>query len=243
MKDWEIIQLESCLSSNEYAKKLMSSNKTTDKTAIVTDFQEKGRGQKKNRWHSEKGKNLLCSFIYMTKIEAEKHFLLNIAISITIVDALKSLGIQAKIKWPNDIYINKHKVAGILIENRLFQNIISSSIIGIGLNVNQKKFPAWIPNPVSLSMISNKNMEIEGITSLLIENFEQQMKNIKKQPASIVFNRYLDNMYQYKTWAVYQTNQHQFTGRILGVQPSGHLIIETGGGQILSFDFGEIKYC
>jgi BirA family biotin operon repressor/biotin-[acetyl-CoA-carboxylase] ligase len=243
MKDWEIIQLESCNSTNEYAKKLMSSDKTTDKTAIVTDFQEKGRGQSNNRWHSEKGKNLLCSLIYKTEIKAEKHFLLNIATSLTIIDTLKSLGIKAKIKWPNDIYINKDKAAGILIENSLVQDLISSSTIGIGLNVNQKKFPAWIPNPVSLSMIGNTQFEIQNILTLLIENFEKQIANIKKLAGSAVFNWYLDNMYQYKTWAVYQTNQHQFNGRILGVQPTGHLIVETDGGQILNFDFGDIRYC
>lgn len=243
MKDWEIIQLESCNSTNEYAKKLISSNNTTDKTAIVTDFQEKGRGQSKNRWHSEKGENLLCSLIYKTEIEVEKHFLLNIASSLTIIDTLKSLGIQAEIKWPNDIYINKDKAAGILIENSLVQNFISSSTIGIGLNVNQKKFPSWIPNPVSLSMISDKHFEIQNILNILIENFEKQIKNIKKLAGSVVFNWYLDNMYQYKTWAVYQTNQHKFTGRILGVHRTGHLIVETDGGQILSFDFGEISYC
>lgn len=242
MKNWRIIHLNSCKSTNEYAKSLKPQGLLADKTAIMTDFQEKGRGQGKNRWHSEKKKNLLCSLSYSTEIKAEKHFLLNMATSLTIVDVLKSIHIHAKIKWPNDIYIHNKKVAGILIENSLIHDTISTSVVGIGLNVNQEKFPAWIPNPVSLYQVSNKYFEIKKLLNAITESFEKQIEIVKSRSDSLLFNGYLDNMYRYKTWEVYQTNNKSFTGRILGVQPTGLLIVETDGGQILNFDFGEIVY-
>lgn len=213
-----------------------------DKTALMTDFQKEGKGQGKNRWHSEKKKNLLCSLSYSTEIKVEKHFLLNMATSLTIVDVLKSIHIHAKIKWPNDIYINNKKVAGILIENSIIHDTISTSVVGIGLNVNQEKFPAWIPNPVSLYQVSNKYFEIKKLLIAITQSFEKQIEIVKSQPDSVLFKRYLDNMYQFNTWEVYQTNKKNFTGRILGVQPTGFLIVETDGGQILDFDFGEIVY-
>src|SRR5690606_28910585 len=103
--------------------------------------QTQGRGQRDNSWLSEPNSNITFSFVlYPTFLNLQKHFILNMLISLGIVDWLKSLSVKASIKWPNDIMIGDKKVTGILIENSSNSREIKQSVIGIGVNVNQKQF-------------------------------------------------------------------------------------------------------
>lgn len=154
MNKWLIKLIKECESSNNLLKEFKKEQSIDDKTAIMTDFQSFGRGREKNRWHSEAGKNLLCSLYLKINLKADKHFLITIAASLAVYDLLRNIGIKSKIKWPNDMYAGDKKIAGILIENSLMRDSITDTIIGIGLNVNQTKFPQWIPNPVSVSAVN-----------------------------------------------------------------------------------------
>ena len=114
-----IIELERTDSTNNFAAKLLNTQKPAEGTAIMTHIQEAGKGQRGNSWQSEAHKNLTVSFIfYPTFVSANKQFTLNIAISLGLHDYFKAeFGDRVKIKWPNDLYIDHKKVAGILIEN------------------------------------------------------------------------------------------------------------------------------
>ena len=81
---------------------------------------------------------------------AREQFVLNEIASLSVVDFLSLHGIPARIKWPNDIYVGSKKICGILIENSLRGSGVSSSIIGIGLNINQRNFNVNLPNPTSM---------------------------------------------------------------------------------------------
>lgn len=242
MKNWTFIRLTSCGSTNEHAKMLKTEKKIADKTAILTDFQENGKGQGKNKWHSEDKKNLLCSVYCETDLKVEKHFMLNMASSLSIVETLQGFGVQAKIKWPNDIYIGDNKVAGILIENSLVQDTISNTIIGTGININQQKFPEWLPNPGSLSLATGINYDVEKIFQLYIKSIDKYLNMLMSKPDTVLFDQYLNYMYHHNIWASYQVENSNFRGKILGVEPDGKLIMETENGQILHFYHGDIKF-
>ena len=126
-------------STNDQAFMLLKTINPVEGTVIYADFQKAGRGQKDNKWESEKGKNLLLSIIlYPTSIRPEDQFYLSMAVSLGICDFIDSFFPGSKIKWPNDIYINDDKIAGILIENSVMGETIESTIAGIGININQK---------------------------------------------------------------------------------------------------------
>ena len=157
-------------STNNYANQLILSNAAEEGTVVLTHYQIKGKGQGKNNWESEYGKNLLMSLIlYPDFLPAESQFMISKIVSIALIEFLKNETDLVSIKWPNDIYADDRKVAGILIENSIKGQNLSSSVLGIGLNLKQLIFTSDAPNPVSLGQITGKNYEIERVAKIVVE--------------------------------------------------------------------------
>ena len=150
-KKHDIIWLQSVDSTNEEAKRHISD---IDNLSVLSAYEQtEGRGQRGNTWTSTPGENLMFSIVLKNpKISARDQFGINEITSLSVVDFLSQHGISARIKWPNDIYVGSKKICGILIENSLRGSVISSSIIGIGLNVNQRNFDVNLPNPTSMAL-------------------------------------------------------------------------------------------
>lgn len=123
---------------------------------IAVREQTAGRGQGNHTWTSDAGKNLTFSILYkFDNLAASDAILVTHITTLAICDYLSSKGVQARIKWPNDIWVSDKKIAGILIENEIESGCVCRSIVGIGLNINQMTWPEEIPNPVSLSLLSS----------------------------------------------------------------------------------------
>ena len=150
-KKHDIIWLDSIDSTNEEAKRHISD---IDNLSVLSAYEQtEGRGQRGNTWTSTPGENLMFSIVLKNpKISARDQFCINEITSLSVVDFLSQHGISARIKWPNDIYVGSKKICGILIENSLHGSVISSSIIGIGLNINQRNFDVNLPNPTSMAL-------------------------------------------------------------------------------------------
>lgn len=151
-----------------------------DRTVVAADFQQCGRGQGEHVWLSEKGKNLLFSIFFSygqeCHLDASSQELLTMACSLGVVDFLSSKGIAARIKKPNDIYVEGRKICGMLIENSLTGARMNWSIVGMGINVNQMLFPSELPNPVSIRQLTgrqeNRKECLERLLGHLFERFE-----------------------------------------------------------------------
>ena len=169
-----IIELERTDSTNNFAAKLLNTQKPAEGTAIMTHIQEAGKGQRGNTWQSEAHKNLTVSFIfYPTFVSASKQFTLNIAISLGLHDYFKAeFGDRVKIKWPNDLYIDHKKVAGILIENIWSGSGLKSSIVGMGININQESFGEDLQKAASKKSFSGKEYplkeELHAVSSFFV---------------------------------------------------------------------------
>ena len=161
-KKHDIIWLQSVDSTNEEAKRHISD---IDNLSVLSAWEQTaGRGQRGNTWTSAPGENLMFSIVLkfsdkpdfgagsacLPHFPAREQFVLNEITSLSVVDFLSLHGISARIKWPNDIYVGSKKICGILIENSLRGSVVSSSIIGIGLNINQRNFNVNLPNPTSM---------------------------------------------------------------------------------------------
>ena len=148
-KKHDIMWLKSVDSTNEEARRHISD---IDNLSVLSAYEQTaGRGQRGNTWTSNAGENLMFSIVLKSPVlMAEDHFALNEITALSVADFLTTYGIKAEIKWPNDIYVGDRKICGILIENSFRGNAISSSIIGIGLNINQRNFNVNLPNPTSM---------------------------------------------------------------------------------------------
>ena len=142
---------------------------------IATLQQRAGRGQGDHTWYASTGKNLTFTIIFKpTDLLASDALMITRITTLALLNYLKSKGIKARIKWPNDIWVEDKKICGILIENILDGRIIKNSIIGVGLNINEKNWPKELPNPISLSELTNTEYDIRKELDLLHDEFKAQ---------------------------------------------------------------------
>ena len=157
MTYFKIYKIDAISSTNEYLKQLYLEKNIYDNFLIITNNQTEGKGQGSSYWESEPKKNLTLS-IYkdLKKNKLKNPFIINLIISISIIETLKKYNLpNLKIKWPNDILSASKKISGILIENFFQKEFLISSIIGIGLNVNQISFKK-AKNAISIASIKKK---------------------------------------------------------------------------------------
>ena len=149
---------------------------------------------------------------------------------------------DAKIKWSNDIYIFDKKVAGILIQNSLISKNIQSSIIGVGMNINQTIFKSDAPNPTSFKLETGNDFDLDELLEMLCWKIEMRYLQLKANATEKIKVEYLDNLYRYMEDALYQIpGEEVFQGRIIGIGEFGRLMIESKNG-IQKFDTKQIKF-
>ncbi len=238
-------ELPKLASTNQYALSLLSKSKPIEGTVISTDDQYQGRGQIGSGWESEPRKNITISLIlYPTFLPIKNQFLLNQAISLSVMDCIqKFLPGNVKIKWSNDIYIENNKVSGILIQNNLSNSRIYSSIIGIGINVNQTKFITQPPNPTSFKLETWQEFDLQVVRNELCHCLEIRYLQLKAGKIALLQDDYLQNLYRFEKMALYQRlNEDVFYGKIIGIENSGKLKIEDEFGVVESFAVKEIRF-
>lgn len=244
----DIIWLGEVDSTNSEARRHISD---IDNLSVVSALsQSQGRGQMGNTWSSAPGENLTFSIVMkpegLNAIRARDQFVLSEAAALTIVEFLSGHDIQAEIKWPNDIYVGNRKICGMLIENSLRGDTISHSIIGIGLNVNQRNFDINLPNPTSMAILSGKGTDIRKALEEITGTFRSICETML---ASSEGRTRLRSLYLSRLWRLDEEHSYvetatgkAFTGTIKGVSPTGRLLIETADGSLKEFAFKEISY-
>jgi BirA family biotin operon repressor/biotin-[acetyl-CoA-carboxylase] ligase len=240
----EVIFKDSLESTNNFASGLLKKEALPEGTIVFTDYQTAGRGQQGNTWESEAGKNLLISIIlYPVKIKPEDQFDISIAVSLGVLDFIKIFVRGGSIKWPNDIYAADRKIAGLLIENSLLNNSIVHTIAGVGLNVNQIEFPRYVPNPVSLKMITGKDYDLRGSLKQLLLNLDLRYRQLMSKKIQLMRNEYISSLYGFMEWRSFRTiYRGPIYGRIVGITQSGQLIVENEDETISNFSFKEIEF-
>jgi BirA family biotin operon repressor/biotin-[acetyl-CoA-carboxylase] ligase len=234
---------KSLTSTNSYAATLLKNETVQEGTVVCTDFQTIGRGQTGNTWESEKGKNLLFSVIlFPSTIRPEEQFIVSKTISLGICDWLTGIIPGVSIKWPNDIYANNDKIAGILIESSIIRNEMESMIVGIGLNLNQKKFKSNAPNPVSLRMLTGKDHDRDDCLKNLILCLDLRYRQLLEDGSKGIDTGYSGKLYRKDEWCRYRDAAGDFEGSIVSVTPEGRLLIKDRSGKIRKYDFKEVEF-
>jgi BirA family transcriptional regulator, biotin operon repressor / biotin---[acetyl-CoA-carboxylase] ligase len=219
-------------------------------TVISTFNQTYGRGQMGTRWESEPHMNLAVSIILKPHfLQARQQFHLNKAIALAVCDFVAMqyadgnahLKNDVTVKWANDIYVKNNKIAGILIQNALSGVDIQSTIVGIGININQTHFNN-LPNATSLKLETGKTYILMDLLEKICQCVEQRYLQLKKRDFDKLHTEYLDKLYRMGEEAIYQyPNGEFFSGKIIAVGDNGKLTILTKMG-IENFDVKEVKF-
>ncbi len=233
-------------STNEYAISILSKSKPIEGTVISTHFQTAGKGQIGSQWLVAPGKNITLSVIlYPNFLPVPQQFSLSQAVSLAVVDFIRHFVSPAlvKLKWPNDIYIGDKKSTGILIQNTIAGTRLQSSVIGLGINVNQVNFPAALPNPTSIALESGKdNYVLDDLKKLLFSCLEARYLQLKAQQWDRISTDYHASLYRLNEIHPFQSANGQiFSGKITGVTKQGLLKITTGG-EALTFNMKEVTF-
>lgn len=230
-------------STNTLLKELIAKGQWPEaEKYIYAGYQTAGRGQTGNGWESEEGKNLLCSILLPPR---KNLFELNVVVSAAVQ---RTLGSGYTIKWPNDIYWQDKKIAGILIENAIIGNEVKYSIAGIGLNVNQTEWQSDAPNPVSLKQITGQTYNIDTL-------MQQLYAEIQKALTEDIWDYYKAHLYRKDgfwpfverevslapTMNAYDAN-NAFLAHIEDILPTGEIVLRDQNNQQRIYHFKQIRY-
>lgn len=237
-----IIVLDSVDSTNNYAFHLIEKSNIKEGTVIITGSQTKGKGQRGKIWESTHSKNILLSLILEPNIEIIRQFQINIFISLAVYDFLCFyLGPSIKIKWPNDFIIDEKKVAGILIENKIFEGKIKHSIIGIGININQNIFEEYIPPATSFFIEIKKIFNIDSLIKELLCYIESRYSQFRDNQIVIQSDEYVHYLYLKDEYKSFYVSGRKIIAKVFGVSDRGKIVLKLKNGCIEEFNIGELR--
>jgi BirA family biotin operon repressor/biotin-[acetyl-CoA-carboxylase] ligase len=235
------IFMPECHSTNDEALKLGQNAYTPEGTLVATAHQTAGRGQRGNRWLAEPGQNITCSVLLKPVwLSISQQFFLNMAVASAIHDTIRYfVNDNVAVKWPNDIMLNQRKVCGVLIENHISGSKFSYSIVGIGLNVNQKAFE--YTTATSIALETGRTFNVEEVLGKLLEHLENRYLQLKESKFDLISDEYHQNMYWRDEQHLFQKGDIPFKGIIRGVNASGQLVIQVDN-VTESFGLKEVQY-
>ena len=237
-----IIKLNAIGSTNTYLKEMTTITLPKDYTVVVADKQTEGRGQMGTNWHGENGKNLTVSvFKHMDTVDIANQFHISMATALAISKALKTFRIpQLRIKWPNDILSADKKICGILIENVIKNNQLQGSVIGFGLNINQRFFNN-LPQASSMNLLTGIVFDKDEVLSEVLKQFQHFFQLLEEGKLLDIKSKYEAMMFRSDKPSTFRTHQNEiFTGIIKGVDDNGRLKVFTEDENIKTFDLKEI---
>lgn len=226
-------------STNSYTIQLIGQNDIENWTMVTASVQKQGRGQRGKSWQSNDSENLLSSIFFRPQIPLVSQFLISASSALLLVEFLQDYGIIAKVKWPNDVLVRGKKIAGLLIENQVQHDQVKSSVIGLGLNVNQILFDNF-PWPVtSMKLESGVQFDLDEIANqwqLLLKSRMQEWLN-RPSDLLLAFNH---KLYGKSTQVSFDYRGELLTGLLVKVLQDGAIELKVQG-ETRRFYNGEIK--
>ncbi|NRS88288.1 BirA family biotin operon repressor/biotin-[acetyl-CoA-carboxylase] ligase [Flavobacterium sp. 7E] len=238
----KLIKLDAIDSTNDFLKGLANKQYLENFTIVTAESQTKGKGQMGSVWISEKGKNLTMSiFVKDSLTVLNQIYSLNIAVALAVVQALETFDIpQLSIKWPNDIMSYNYKIGGILIENSIKNDGSVSSVIGIGLNINQINFEN-LPKGASLAVLCNRQFDKHQILLKIINVLKDNVVLLNKEP-DLLWKEYLKLLFKKGLPMPFKDNLNKnFMGIIQGVSEFGKLQLLLEDDTVAEYNIKEIQ--
>ncbi|MDE5851156.1 MAG: biotin--[acetyl-CoA-carboxylase] ligase [Muribaculaceae bacterium] len=241
----EILHLEEVDSTNAY---IMREVANLEAPVMVTAFrQTAGQGQRGNSWEAAPGKNLTFSIFYRpSEFPPMAQFAMSEAVALAVVDFLRVHGVEAKVKWPNDIYVGDKKICGILIRHSIMGPTVDYSVIGVGINVNQMEFLSDAPNPVSMGQLTGLSYDISALYAEIATIMESRLEHIGESDCRKTLHEEFMNslwrgdgeMHPFTDAATGET----FPASIVDIAEHGPITLRLSDGSERTYAFKEVSF-
>jgi BirA family biotin operon repressor/biotin-[acetyl-CoA-carboxylase] ligase len=238
------IKLNEVDSTNKYLAELAEHTRPADGTVVIAEHQTQGKGQRGAVWQAAPKLNLTFSIIYYpAHFAVSKQFQLTQAISLGVHDFLLTYCKQVNIKWPNDLFVSGKKIGGLLIENTIKGENIVQVIVGVGININQKKFNLPKGSYTSLSLENNANYAMPEVLAAVLSCIERRYLQLINAQYIELKKQYMDALYLYQMpHEYYKYDGIKLNGKIIGINDKGLLLIEDQLKNIHQFANKEIIF-
>ena len=239
------IFLDKVDSTNLHTESLLLSGSLPEGSIIYANEQTFGVGLGTNKWFSEPGKNITATVVlYPDFLPPEDQFKLTMVVSVSVCLLVESIDITLKpeIKWPNDIYLNGRKLAGMLIKNSISANSISHTIAGVGMNINQTVFGEEAPLAISLSQITGSESDIPDLLTKWHNFLGKVYLDLKSGKSETVFAAYMDRFYLKGKAAGYIINGEKMIATIVGIGDYGQLKLISADGREFTCGLKEVEF-
>ena len=236
--DNQLIELESVDSTNNYAMARIHEGMAFDGMVCIARHQWAGKGQRGKSWLDEPGQNLIMSLVIEPgTLTLSQQFLFSSAVALGILDLIHTIKSDNwRIKWPNDIYWNDRKAAGILIESVIKGKSWLFAVIGVGMNLNQESFPEEISNAISLKQITKSDYDPVSIARKLVPSIQNRISLLRKDPDKIL-SEFNQSLYKRNEYVLLKKVNELIATKIIGVNETGQLLTDMG-----SFTNGEVDF-
>ena len=240
-------EISSIDSTNNHASKVIQAKMAVHGQTFFAHEQVSGKGQYGKQWKTEKGSNIIqSSIIDISFLPVSSQFQLIATMAVAVHDFFSSkVKDETFIKWPNDLYWRERKAGGILIENAnpMVNSDIKAwqwAIVGIGININQVKFPDNIPNPVSLKQITGKDHIPVILSKELCKTMDYWYQKLRKGSFTSILKYYNQHLYKRNCSVKLRKGTIAFDCTILHVDEQGFLHV--AGAAVDKFTFGEVEW-
>ena len=228
-------------STNLWIKRLAKEG-ASEGTIALAEFQSAGRGRLGRSWEVPEGTSVMMSILLRPKFEPQYAPTLTLVMGMAVAKAVKNLGFDVSIKWPNDVVVSHKKICGILTEMGVRDGKIDYAVIGVGINVNIKEFPEEMADKAtSLYLESGREFDRSQIPGLVMEAFEEyyekfaatcDLSGLKEEYESILAN--------YNP-PVRVLAKEPYEGVARGITDGGELLVEKTDGTIVAVSAGEVS--
>ena len=228
-------------STNLWIKRLAKEG-APEGTLALAEFQSAGRGRLGRSWEVPEGTSVMMSILLRPKFEPQYAPMLTLVMGMAVAKAVKKLGFDVSIKWPNDVVVSHKKICGILTEMGVRDGKIDYAVIGVGINVNIREFPEEMADKAtSLYLESGKEFDRSQIPGLVMEAFEEyyekfaatcDLSGLKEEYESILANY---------NQPVRVLAKEPYEGVARGITDGGELLVEKTDGTIATVSAGEVS--
>ena len=245
----ELITLTSVDSTNKHAAELLAQGKLAHGAVILADEQTAGRGQRGRIWRSVSGLDLTASvLLHFDHLKASEQFVLAKIAALAVHDVVSAAmkvsvdrGSElTRVKWPNDVLVDRRKVSGILIKNDVVGGLVMNSILGIGINVNSGDLDAEF-NATSLRMETGLEHDRMALLEHLCQRLEHQLDVWQKDPDALA-RAYTNLLWSRGRYADFELDGHPFSARPMDVDEDGRLLVEDEDGKVQVLGYDRLRF-
>ena len=212
---------------------------------VSTDFQTRGHGQRGTKWESDCGDNLMFTFVFRPQgVCATEQFYLSEIACLAVAQTLDAYVEGVSVKWPNDVYVGEQKICGMLLNHQLRGAMVESTMVGIGINVNQPRFVSDAPNPISLRQLLGHRIDTEAVLESFVRHFETLYMWWIRGEKTRLRNLYQQRLFRREGQHLYldSATGEVFSATIEQVAPTGLLTLRDSAGALRTFDFKAVQF-